>query len=479
MQLDSKTREIDSISLKSSLRDISQTQAQSQVGKNLEISKEEPKAKAEFSKLLDTNAKSGYTKESVAILPQLNSTAVVKTFDLGYALEQYKSQMQTTKEIAYPADNGYKINPQGYLTSSFNRAAGLPDGFKIHYETIKELDKALREQMQPKDVLNSAYARSNPNSVSLSFNEMAGIFRSAWMTFREVAGSEINKAFYFSEKDLESFPVGFATRYGTIHSNVTAVYKTQEQFSKAEVDNKNLVGGLDNGILRLFDKNSFSVDANSWNPHWEFYVNEQSQVSRSGLLVGFLKSHLLQGRDRDVTKSLEYYNLLEGKEDIKSYLESNPQKTLRDYYTFSNNINWDSLSTEEREQTEADFESFAQNFKGYEEVENLDAFIAHIQKSFKDLEALGEEAAPKEEAQEPQGLLEHIEAITLQNDNLISKDEPLFLPQPKLNIVLGSRGVDINNIDSLREKAVQTYILMQSVNAISLQSNQNLFSFIA
>ena len=54
---------------------------------------------------------------------------------------QIRSSTNLTKFL------GYKVNEDGYFTSEFNEAAGIPKDYKIHSDTLKSLvnvnDKAI------------------------------------------------------------------------------------------------------------------------------------------------------------------------------------------------------------------------------------------------------------------------------------------------------------------------------------------------
>ncbi|WP_058892921.1 hypothetical protein [Campylobacter iguaniorum] len=56
------------------------------------------------------------------------------------------SQLQTNiNSIKYGSSYGYSVDDKGYMGADFNRAAGLPDDFKIHKSTLEEIEKKVAD----------------------------------------------------------------------------------------------------------------------------------------------------------------------------------------------------------------------------------------------------------------------------------------------------------------------------------------------
>ena len=65
--------------------------------------------------------------------------------------QSLNSGMSTTQTTLKPKANtvlGYKVDSDGYFMSDFNKAAGIPDNFKIHSNTMESL---VRIQTQDKE----------------------------------------------------------------------------------------------------------------------------------------------------------------------------------------------------------------------------------------------------------------------------------------------------------------------------------------
>jgi len=131
-----------------------------------------------------------------------------------------------------PNTYGYSIDSQGFMGADFNKAAGLPEDFKIHKSTLDEIY----------DFNERSYIHK-PTYTAKTFEniDMADTIKQYYKVFQSVVGSN-DKQTYTSE-DLNRLPKGFSISGNDAAENgnylpdvssykVTNVYKTGANLMK-------------------------------------------------------------------------------------------------------------------------------------------------------------------------------------------------------------------------------------------------------
>ncbi len=202
----------------------------------------------------------------------------------------------TSTDTAY----GYSVDKDGYMGSDFNKAAGLPEDFKIHKSTLDEIYS-----------FNTSFKEHTANDLGVSNYytniDMADTIRQYYSKFNQIINHSFgnsNKT-SFSVEDLNSLPKGYSihnTDFKFMFQNldsqtITNFYNTQERYNEAE--QLGMFGHINIGLQPLnFTPQSMqtqNLDENSakytFNPDMSVYPqNEDGSYSKEALFMSFLKS---------------------------------------------------------------------------------------------------------------------------------------------------------------------------------------------
>ncbi|EAI2691961.1 hypothetical protein HMG70_000569 [Campylobacter jejuni] len=192
---------------------------------------------------------------------------------------KYK-QVDLSTDTAY----GYSVDKDGYMGSDFNKAAGLPEDFKIHKSTLDEIERFNQHGMA--DETSGNYYNSF---------DMASIVKSHYNSFNQVISAFPNDKTSFSEADLEQLPKGL--NYGR-NENKEKIVKNifnAEQFHEAQAIKYSTMN-LGMNLMKLdFSPQSMEQDSSiegEFNPDMSVYPqNEDGSYSKEALFMSFLKSY--------------------------------------------------------------------------------------------------------------------------------------------------------------------------------------------
>ncbi|MFQ6341388.1 Cj0814 family flagellar-dependent secreted protein [Campylobacter sp. VTCC 70190] len=243
-----------------------------------------------------------------------------------YALKYKQADISTTTNTAY----GYSVNKDGYMGSDFNKAAGLPEDFKIHKSTLDEIKKTAENR--PDVLYDKQYFGVSEYYTNI---DMAETIKQYYNLF----SNALNQSFpsdknSFSEKDINSMPKGYAMNGfyngdGIFkHPNpvrndsmrvkhlanfsdafISNVYKTQEQFDEAnniDFDSGGLITGIKPQTFGLSLEEIKNVSQAKYEcdfkPDMSVYPqNEDGSYSKEALFMSFLKSQ--EGRPVESLKT--------------------------------------------------------------------------------------------------------------------------------------------------------------------------------
>ncbi|EAM0354661.1 hypothetical protein D2G56_03760 [Campylobacter coli] len=275
------------------------------------------KESKENSKISFANA---FLKQNASKLNEIqsaNSQTIVKsealnsgsnsTLDTNYGLfSEFQNTVHTLKYKQADLSNstkmayGYSVDKDGYMGSDFNKAAGLPEDFKIHKSTLDEIERYNTD-------LNAHTANYLGVSSYYSNIDMADTIRQYYSKFNQIINHSFgnsNKT-SFSVEDLNSLPKGYSihnTDFKFMFQNldsqtITNFYNTQERYNEAE--QLGMFGHINIGLQPLnFTPQSMqtqNLDENSakytFNPDMSVYPqNEDGSYSKEDLFMSFLKS---------------------------------------------------------------------------------------------------------------------------------------------------------------------------------------------
>ncbi|EAK7041013.1 hypothetical protein CEK41_00540 [Campylobacter coli] len=226
-----------------------------------------------------------------------------------YTLKYKQADISTSTNTAY----GYSVDKDGYMGSDFNKAAGLPEDFKIHKSTLDEIERVAENNFY--DTKTKEYLGVDKYYDNI---DMAETIKQYYNLFSNALSQSFpNDKTSFSEADINSMPSGYAVggdkcmnfndpnnRMNITHLKdfsgalVSNVYQTPEQVKEADdlwADSGNMINGLKPQTLGLSleeIKNVSKGEDWQFNPDMSVYPkNEDGNYSKEALFMSFLKSY--------------------------------------------------------------------------------------------------------------------------------------------------------------------------------------------
>ncbi|EKH9411354.1 hypothetical protein PAM63_001867, partial [Campylobacter coli] len=348
---------------------LSQAKANKESKENSKISFANAFLKQNASKLNEIQNANSQTLARSEVLNSTNTTNTSnntnfsissKTSSPNYDISsEFKNSIYTLKykQVDLNTDTayGYSVDKDGYMGSDFNKAAGLPEDFKIHKSTLDEIERFNQHGMA--DETSGNYYNSF---------DMASIVKSYYNSFNQVISAFPNDKTSFSEADLEQLPKGL--NYGR-NENKEKIVKNifnAEQFHEAQAIKYSTMN-LGMNLMKLdFSPQSMEQDPSiedDFNPNMSVYPqNEDGNYSKEALFMSFLKSYPPFPSPNQVVFSPEA-KVLEAKFELE--MKANP--------SFS--VSLDDIMTGKVD--------FASLLKGYAQDGWLDAGIYAMEKGVK------------------------------------------------------------------------------------------------
>ncbi|ECX3640899.1 hypothetical protein F6E10_06075 [Campylobacter coli] len=387
---------------------LSQSKANKESKENSKISFANAFLKQNASKLSDIESKNSQTLARSEILSNnnalnnsSNSTNIsnssntnlsinntTKTSSPNYDISsEFKNSIYTLKykqvDLSTDTAYGYSVDKDGYMGSDFNKAAGLPNDFKIHKSTLDEIKKAAEN-----DPVVSSTKEYLGVSEYYTNIDMAETIKQYYNLFSNALGQSFpNDKTSFSEADINSMPSGYGVS-GTqwmdfndpsnrmnitglkdfSNSLISNIYKTPEQAKEANdlwADSGYMIDGLLPKTLGLSleeIKNVSKGEDWQFNPDMSVYPqNEDGSYSKETLFMSFLKSqggqpveslkttlnpkveayNTAMAKESFSTTSVDIGDIMTGKVDFASlfkYLASKNGKLEGQLYMYENNI---------------------------------------------------------------------------------------------------------------------------------------------
>ncbi|MGQ2698665.1 Cj0814 family flagellar-dependent secreted protein [Campylobacter coli] len=304
---------------------LSQSKANKESKENSKISFANAFLKQNASKLSDIESKNSQTLARSEILNSTNTTNTSnntnfsissKTSSPNYDISsEFKNSIYTLKykqvDLSTDTAYGYSVDKDGYMGSDFNKAAGLPEDFKIHKSTLDEIYS-----------FNTSFKEHTANDLGVSNYytniDMADTIRQYYSKFNQIINHSFgnsNKT-SFSVEDLNSLPKGYSihnTDFKFMFQNldsqtITNFYNTQEQYNEAE--QLGMFGHINIGLQSLnFTPQSMQTQnldkdtaIDTFNPDMSVYPqNEDGSYSKEALFMSFLKSTGVLPREGSAT----------------------------------------------------------------------------------------------------------------------------------------------------------------------------------
>ncbi|MGI7651352.1 Cj0814 family flagellar-dependent secreted protein [Campylobacter coli] len=386
---------------------LSQAKANKESKENSKISFANAFLKQNASKLSDIESKNSQTLARSEILSNNNALSnnsnstnisnssntnlsinnATKTSSPNYDISsEFKNSIYTLKykQVDLNTDTayGYSVDKDGYMGSDFNKAAGLPEDFKIHKSTLNEIKKAAENEPYIADMKQYFGVSEYYTNI-----DMAETIKQYYNLFSNALGQSFpNDKTSFSEADINSMPSGYgvsgtqsmdfndpSNRMNITHlrdfsnSLISNVYQTPEQAKEANeiwFDSGCMIKGLSSETLGLSleeIKNVSKGEDWQFNPDMSVYPqNEDGSYSKEALFMSFLKSQggqPIESPKTTLNPTIEAYNramakesfsgpaihldsIMTGKSDFKSFFRYWAERGIAegDLYMYENNI---------------------------------------------------------------------------------------------------------------------------------------------
>ncbi|EAK5115641.1 hypothetical protein B2J46_06350 [Campylobacter upsaliensis] len=197
-----------------------------------------------------------------------------------HTLKYKQADLNNTSSLAY----GYSVDKNGYMGSDFNKAAGLPEDFKIHKSTLDEIERFNQNGM----------ASETSGNYYDSF-DMASIVKSHYNSFNQVISAFPNDKTSFSEADLEQLPKGLNYVHNENNEKIVKNIFNAEQFKEAQAIKYSTMN-LGMNLMKLdFSPQSMEQGPSNegeFNPDMSVYPqNEDGSYPKEALFMSFLKSY--------------------------------------------------------------------------------------------------------------------------------------------------------------------------------------------
>lgn len=387
---------------------LSQSKANKESKENSKISFANSFLKQNASKLSDIESKNSQTLARSEILSNNNALSnnsnstnisnssntnlsinnATKTSSPNYDISsEFKNSIYTLKykqaDLSTDTAYGYSVDKDGYMGSDFNKAAGLPEDFKIHKSTLDEIERVAENNFY--DTKTKEYLGVDKYYDNI---DMAEIIKQYYNLFSNALSQSFpNDKTSFSEADINSMPSGYGVS-GTqwmdfndpsnrmnitglkdfSNSLISNIYKTPEQAKEANdlwADSGYMIDGLLPKTLGLSleeIKNVSKGEDWQFNPDMSVYPqNEDGSYSKETLFMSFLKSqggqpveslkttlnpkveayNTAMAKESFSTTSVDIGDIMTGKVDFASlfkYLASKNGKLEGQLYMYENNI---------------------------------------------------------------------------------------------------------------------------------------------
>ncbi|WP_270966949.1 Cj0814 family flagellar-dependent secreted protein [Campylobacter upsaliensis] len=228
-----------------------------------------------------------------------------------HTLKYKQADLNNASSLAY----GYSVDKNGYMGSDFNKAAGLPEDFKIHKSTLDEIERKAENNSYISD--KKQYLGIDKYYTNI---DMAETIRQYYNQFNQIINhtfGDVNRT-SFSEADLNNLPKGisFTTSDKTIgimpksydKLAISNYYNTQEQYK--EIEQLGMFAHINTGLQQLnFTPQSMQTQnldedtlKDTFNPDMSVYPqNEDGSYPKEALFMSFLKSTGALPRENSAT----------------------------------------------------------------------------------------------------------------------------------------------------------------------------------
>ncbi|HEB9431602.1 TPA: hypothetical protein RZK50_000763 [Campylobacter coli] len=237
---------------------------------------------------------------------------------------------------------GYEVDNEGYFTSEFNKAAGIPEDIKIHSSTMESLVKISTNEKNPFRAFESI--------------DIAKTVGNAYKILSQVVGEDVlNSKDSFSLEEIANFPQGYEFNRQTMQ--VTKIYNSATDYLNADIDfdyenttdtkinklffntTENLMKG--NSATDIFNNNNGGEENINTGVFFDTtpskYINSDGTITKGGLLVAIINENIYtregeatrQGKTEGFDKSMSGEEVKKAWNDRNYNLKLNPNNIVQ------------------------------------------------------------------------------------------------------------------------------------------------------
>ena len=225
---------------------------------------------------------------------------------------------------------GYDVDSEGYFTSDFNKAAGIPEDIKIHSGTMESLVKIFTSEKDPFRAFENI--------------DIAKTVGNAYKILSQVVGEDIlNSKDSFSLEEIANFPQGY--EFNRQSMQVTKIYNSAKDYLNGGLDfdyknatdtkintlffnsTENLMKGIpatdifnnnNGGKENIYTGVFFDTTASK-------YANSDGSITKGGLLVAIINANIytVEGETTRMGKTTGFDKSMSAKEVAKAWYDSN------------------------------------------------------------------------------------------------------------------------------------------------------------
>ncbi|MDY0234296.1 MAG: hypothetical protein RBS11_09715 [Sulfurimonas sp.] len=243
---------------------------------------------------------------SASIVKKRSETSEISTDAISLSAVSSDSATISTKW-------GFKVDENGFFSTDFNKAAGIPDNIKIHkqqMDTVEQYAKIVGSNDDPVKALGKV-----------------------WDFFAKVAGNTLDSDGSMSIEQVSKMPWSFQSN-GSLLDNPVSIQKSESDYNAVN-NPSNLIGGmsqntLDTG-LKVFigaqnEMSQIDQNVSYWKDIYqdEYGVSYDSAEASDQVSVGELFGHFCMNAmvlDQTTFDNIrDYHSFLETGQDFESYL---------------------------------------------------------------------------------------------------------------------------------------------------------------
>ena len=230
---------------------------------------------------------------------------------------------------------GYSVDSKGFMGADFNKAAGLPQDFKIHKSTLDEFVEVSHKNSAWNATLHTNFRAAQRDELTepsyFKNIDVAANFGAYYAQFESVVRTSQST---FSPSDLANLPKGYSLDYSNAtrvsgllklsSTNVSNVYNVQQVRQIKDLNDtflgaeKIIVTELDFSIKNMIqDRNASEF---KFNPDMSVYERDDGLYSRESVFIAFMKSNgAMAYADGDTEYFNPNYDEVEAKKNDGNY----------------------------------------------------------------------------------------------------------------------------------------------------------------